>query len=527
MKVQRTSTRRTSRKAAERLHKQLDGSLTNLKQAELIRSLESAETEYIFKHALVQDTAQASLLLGERKRLHLQVAQSYEALFGDGQRDKYAALLAQHYAAAQEDAKTQEYATLAGDAAARVYAHPEARIYYGLALEALERLPDINETRRTKIDLLIKQVSVTLRAAGPQQTLERMQQAEQLLESFPDDVWKRTRLARTYYWMGHAYVHGNEPVKSIEYMQRVLPIAQELNELELLAVPSAVIGRALGIQGKFDRAYQLLTQAIEALEKVENWQEWIISKASLGLVQALRGYYAEAIVHAQQALERATALQTLTGIAQGHMALGEVYWVGGDWQQALEQANLTQEAAQRGGDHLLIAVAVLIRALVHFGGDKYEEGVADLAELDIARQPLGGRVIFNLWLIAPRLASLVEQERIPEALALAEQSRDEVQASGDLFGKGLIERALAQIAARSAPAQWAEADAHFVESLRLLDEGGARLEAARTHVAWGKALQERGDRTHAREHFEQAATQFERSHLENELEKVRELLVNA
>jgi tetratricopeptide (TPR) repeat protein len=522
-----TKTRRRAKpkSTTARQRKQLDGSLANLTQAELIRLLLSEDVEYIFKHALVQDTAQSSLLHSERKRLHRLVGESLKQL-NPRALDEIAAVLARHYAEAGDSENTLEFATRAGDASARVYAHPEARVHYGQALDALAALPDTEATRRKHVDLLINQVSVSLRNAGPQTSIERMRQAEQLLENFPDGIWKRTRLARIYYWMGHAYVHGNQPAKSIEYMQRVLPIAQELNELELLAVPAAVIGRALAIQGKFERSYELLTQALAALEKVENWHEWIITKASLGLVQAVRGYPAQALAEAEQALERATALQTLTGIAQGHMALGEVYWAGGDWQRALEQARLTQEAAERGGDHLLDAVALVIRALAHFGGGEYEAGVADIEQMETVRQRLGGRVIFNTWLIAARISGLVQQGRIAEARALSEQSQSEVQASGDLFGTGLIERALAQTAVQSVPPQWAEADAHFAASLRLLQEGGARLDAARTHVAWGEMLQQCGDTDNAREHFQQAAAQFLASDLKTELERVQGMLEN-
>ena len=134
-------TRRPSRKEADRRHKQLDGSLANLTQAELIRSLASPEAEYIFKHALVQDTAQSSLLLHDRKRLHLQVAHAFEFLFAERCIDEYAAFLVGHYAAAGDDEKTLQYATIAGDQAFRVYALPEAITFYTQAIAAASRLP--------------------------------------------------------------------------------------------------------------------------------------------------------------------------------------------------------------------------------------------------------------------------------------------------------------------------------------------------------------------------------------------------
>ena len=72
--------------------------------------------------------------------------------------------------------------------------------------------------------------------------------------------------------------------------------------------------------------------------------------------------------------------------------------------------------------------------------------------------------------------------------------------------------------------QWDEAEARLAHSLRLLEEGHSRLEAARTRVAWGTVSRDRGDLAAARAHWEQAATQWERSGLTHELARIRALI---
>jgi predicted ATPase len=181
----------------------LPAQLAQLENAQLVRRLNEEELAYLFKHALTQESAYESLLRKKRREIHLRVVQAYEQLYPD-RLDEYAALLAQHYTEAGDDEKATTYLIRAGDQAARVYAHSEARVHYALALDALSRLPDNDENRRQRVDALIKQVSVSLRAAGPQQSLERMQQAETLLESLGGDPADRARLARIHYWMGHA-----------------------------------------------------------------------------------------------------------------------------------------------------------------------------------------------------------------------------------------------------------------------------------------------------------------------------------
>ena len=98
--------------------KMLETQLTHLEASDLIRQASESELAYLFKHALVQDTALSSLLLVERKRLHRRVGETLEAIYPEC-RVELAPLLAKHFDACGEDAKTLEYAMLAGDAAAR------------------------------------------------------------------------------------------------------------------------------------------------------------------------------------------------------------------------------------------------------------------------------------------------------------------------------------------------------------------------------------------------------------------------
>ena len=52
--------------------------LARLETTELVRRLDEVDLAYLFKHALVQDTAYASLLKNERKRLHRLIGQTLE-----------------------------------------------------------------------------------------------------------------------------------------------------------------------------------------------------------------------------------------------------------------------------------------------------------------------------------------------------------------------------------------------------------------------------------------------------------------
>src|SRR5688572_15029822 len=94
----------------------IERSLDRLESSELVRAVPEFEVTYQFKHALVQDTALASLLNQERKRLHRLVAESLETLYAD-ELDELAVRLYQHYDAGGQPGKTIAYAERAGNIA--------------------------------------------------------------------------------------------------------------------------------------------------------------------------------------------------------------------------------------------------------------------------------------------------------------------------------------------------------------------------------------------------------------------------
>jgi tetratricopeptide (TPR) repeat protein len=104
--------------------------VSRLEDAELIRLRQQiTEIEYIFKHALVQETAYGSILADRRRAIHRSVAQAIEQLFAD-RRDEFVSLLAYHYARAEDWEHAYTALLSAGDQAGRIAADAEALEHY-------------------------------------------------------------------------------------------------------------------------------------------------------------------------------------------------------------------------------------------------------------------------------------------------------------------------------------------------------------------------------------------------------------
>jgi class 3 adenylate cyclase/tetratricopeptide (TPR) repeat protein len=120
--------------------KDLDHDLDRLTEIELIREKQRVpEVEYIFKHALVQESTYESILLRKRHELHGKVASAVETLFAD-RLDEFTPVLSYHYAKAERWEKAQEYLFKAGDQAGRIAADVEALAHYQQALETYAKV---------------------------------------------------------------------------------------------------------------------------------------------------------------------------------------------------------------------------------------------------------------------------------------------------------------------------------------------------------------------------------------------------
>ena len=133
----------------------LDGALERLVDAGLVFQRVSPPTaEYLFKHALVQDTAYGTLLRGPRQALHGRIAAVLEQHFPD-RATREPEARARHFSEAQQPDRAQGYWLDAGRRAAERSANLEAIRHLTRALEALELLPQSAERDRQELAIQI------------------------------------------------------------------------------------------------------------------------------------------------------------------------------------------------------------------------------------------------------------------------------------------------------------------------------------------------------------------------------------
>jgi len=144
----------------------LQAGLAQLVGAELLYQRgRPPRARYLFKHALIQDAAYASLLKSTRQQVHQQIAQVLEAQFSTLV-ETQPELIAQHYTAAGCHEQAVHYWQQAGQHASDRSAHVEAISHFTTGIELLKTLPGTPARTQQALTLYIALGSALQMANG-------------------------------------------------------------------------------------------------------------------------------------------------------------------------------------------------------------------------------------------------------------------------------------------------------------------------------------------------------------------------
>lgn len=444
----------------------LDSQLTHLESVDLVRSLIEDEPTYIFKHALVQDTAYGSLLKQDRKVLHRRVGEALELAYSDHP-EQVAALLAKHYSEAGDDGKTLHFSTIAGDAAMRVYANPEALAHYELALVTIRRAEQSSAPLPSEeIIHLFKSYGRALELVSryPQAALS-YQELESLARKHQDRAMELAAL------LERAKIYGtinseHDPAQSKLLSERALEIAREIGDrasecqvlwnLQITANYSAsdshgavtygeqaaAIARSLNLRdqlayvladlgcscwgtGELDKSQIVLTESRQMWLESGNLPMLSQNDCSASITAFLRGEYGEAIRFADEGDEVSRSSGNLWGQTHSHYVDGYVRFLRGESDDAFRVLTETVKVGEQVGHPVgtIVVRGQLAWALGATG--ELEQGLAVAA----AAQELADKHLPSLraWALAVRARLEVLQGDWRRALDTVNLAKKDLQ----------------------------------------------------------------------------------------------------
>jgi len=510
----------------------IDEGLGRMEREDLIRErARDPELEYMFRHALTQEVAYASLLDSRRAELHRRVGETMEELFA-GRIGEFTRIIGEHFLKGEAWGKAADYLVRSGDAAARLFAHAEARADYIRALQALERCPEDPETARHRVDATVSLAQANYMGAPPKELLVRLETAEGLAAALPGPDGKpggdRLRLAQVHYCIGTQLLFANQMREAVGYYSKVLAVAAELQAPQLLDMPSFAIGSALVVQGYLEKGRRLLDEAIAAFEKSGNHYLHGRARNMRGYAMLHMGDLVDGRAEEKRALAIGEMLKASGVIAMAHLILSGI---------CLYQ-DQGPESQRRSDEHAKTAVEVSVNAgdpVFHYFSrgvwawdlalvGRFGEAAAEMEHCFALAAKLGGQLIYMDQFAARRADIALGLGRMEEARAFARQAVEISRKTGSIWAEAHAGRALARILATDSPADFDGAEAQLARSRELYESGQNLMGMAHTEIDWGGVCRFHGDEVAAREHYGKAVALFESKGLSARLEQVRALM---
>jgi tetratricopeptide (TPR) repeat protein len=292
----------------------LQQALAKLVEAELLyqRGL-PPQVRYVFKHALVQDTAYQSLLKSTRQHYHNQIAQVLVEHF-PGNVASQPELVAHHYMEAGLSEHSIPYWQRAGERAVQLPAYAEAVQFYQLALQALERQESADEAQRCTLLLALGEAQ---RLAGEylaaQETCLRAADLARALGATESFTRAAIELEMVTWRVG---VLATPVVRLLEEALQRLWVKDSLLRAKILSG----LSRSLRGSGDLRQALAYAQQAVDMARRLDNLE--LIAANLQGMIYAL-----QEPGHVQQRLAYATEALQLAEAANAKEPLGEArYW---------------------------------------------------------------------------------------------------------------------------------------------------------------------------------------------------------
>ena len=214
---------------------------------------------YLFKHALIQDTAYQSLLKSTRQRYHQQMAQVLAERF-PGTAETQPELLAHHYTEAGLGEEAIAYWQRASERAIERSANIEAMSHLRQGLELIQTLPQTPERDQQELDLQITLGPVLMAVKGyaapdVEQTYARARELCQNAGETPQRF-------QVLLGLWNFYCVRAEFEVAQELGQQLLALAQELQKPDFLMEAHAALGETLMNSVEFTAALSHFEDAI-------------------------------------------------------------------------------------------------------------------------------------------------------------------------------------------------------------------------------------------------------------------------
>jgi predicted ATPase len=378
----------------------LQAGLTQLIEAELLYQRgRPPRAKYLFKHALIQDAAYASLLKSTRQQVHQRIATVLASQFPEIA-ETQPELLAYHFTEAQVNEPAVHYWHEAGRRTVARSAYAEAINHFEKGLEVLSRLPDTTERAQQELTLqmgLGRSLMLSKGYGNPE--LEPVYlRAQRLCEQVGDT--RRRIGAATALWS--FYLWAGQLPKAREMAEQDLLMASHHTDSRHLVSIHNAMGRTLTAAGELPEAQAHFEKAISLYDRhdhrlrVTGVQDYgVTCRSDLACVLWRLGYPDRARQRIQEALALAHEVEHPYSLAAAMIWSTMLYRDLRQVQAVLEQAEAALKLTTQHKFAFWLAQGMIYRGWALGMQGQGEEGIEQMRQ--------GMAVVGATWAEAERV----------------------------------------------------------------------------------------------------------------------------
>jgi len=302
--------------------------------AQLIRA--ERDERFAFTHDKIREVLHQELNPIRKRRLHLQIGKSLEALYADDVAE-HAGDLAYHFAESSDLRKGLDYSRQAADRAMAVFAIEEAMGFYERAHECAEALELTDE-----LAILEEEMGAACSRQG--NLIAGGQHFERAVALTKDPAARGTLQARA----GQCYTAIGDP-RGPELLEKALAMIDPAERPADAARATAALGRYHHHRGQHRRAIEIIHEALAIAEKVDDVIALGSCYAYLAGAHQHLVEYEESSRWARAAIELGERQNSDYAMAIGHEFLGENAVNLGDWDGAEAHGRQDEALGRRCG----------------------------------------------------------------------------------------------------------------------------------------------------------------------------------
>jgi predicted ATPase len=486
---------------AQRGKAELQDALSQLVDAGLVfRRGIFPDATFLFKHALVQDTAYGTLLRGPRQALHAQIAEALETQSPELM-DSRPELFAQHYAEAGLVEKSIAFWGKAGQRSAARSAMAEAAAQFQKGRDQLALLPDNPERQRQELEFC-SALGAALFAvkghAGPE-TGHAYTRARELWEQ----LGSPSEFLHVPYGQSRYHAHRGEFDLALRLDEDLLRLSRQHDDSAGLVLGHYSSGRNLMLAGRFASSLKHLEDVLTHYDPISQGSlirqageaPHVNAQALLGIVPFCLGYPNQALARSTAAIAEARRLAHPPSLASSLSNGTVVAWLVGTKAVLGEWVDELVAIATEQGFPYWRAHGTIYRGWVKVKNGDVAEGVSLLRSGSIAYGATGAAPgIDNIALLA-RAYEIGGQ--IEEGLTLLDYALQIVERTGERWFAAELNRRKGQLLLRQGHSETAEQ--LFRKALSIAEDQEAKLWELRAAGSLARLRRDQVRQTEARD----------------------------